>query len=102
MWYLPGLLIPARVVRYATPIQNPLFLLTCGQGEFNRAMKCLKKQLCKTVKDSSSSSSSSSSNWRDQNYLYDPKEAKFGVGRLSLSVGKLLPGHQVCILAVYS
>jgi len=27
MWYLPGLLLPCRVVRFTTPVYNLLFLL---------------------------------------------------------------------------
>jgi hypothetical protein len=32
MWYLPGLLLPHRVVRSTAPVQNPLFLLTLLLG----------------------------------------------------------------------
>jgi hypothetical protein len=32
MWYLPGLLVPHRVVRSAAPVQNILFLLTLRLG----------------------------------------------------------------------
>jgi hypothetical protein len=32
MWYLPGLLLPHRVVRSSAPVQNILFLLTLRSG----------------------------------------------------------------------
>jgi hypothetical protein len=34
-------------------------------------------------------------------FTCDGAEAIFGAGKLSLSVGKFLPGQQVCMLIIY-
>ena len=50
---------------------------------------CLKEPLCESTKKPNAA------NWWLEGFTCDGKEATFGAGKLSLSIGKFLPGQQV-------
>jgi hypothetical protein len=92
-----------------------LFLLTLPQAELNRISKCLKKPLLKSVKKGEAEAKRqqdkkkkkkkkrSQNSWRMKNWTVeeeDRPQSDFGVGKLSLSIGKFCVGQFVRISMV--
>jgi hypothetical protein len=60
----------------------------------NRVSISLKELLCQSIKEVEPKKKKS---WRLEGFTIDGEQAMFGAGKLSLSIGKLNPGFQVCI-----
>ena len=86
VWYLPGLLLPARVVRIMLRL-DPLADL--WQEQLNSFVMGLWPYLLQALHGNRSKS------WRREGFVGQLDQLSLGAGQLSMAVGRFAIGHKI-------